>query len=65
MNVNPYQPVIDWLRTPEGERWSENRLHRAFRNEILSGGPGWRPTFLHPDLCGPVCLVGVFNIKEG
>jgi hypothetical protein len=26
MITNPYQNVIDWLRTPEGETWSEARL---------------------------------------
>lgn len=23
---NQYQEVIDWLRSPEGEQWSENRM---------------------------------------
>lgn len=27
--ANPYQDVIDWLRTPEGERWSEERMRVA------------------------------------
>jgi hypothetical protein len=24
--ANPYQSVIDWLHTPAGEKWSENRI---------------------------------------
>lgn len=29
MPANPYQEVIDWLRSPEGEHWSELRLLSA------------------------------------
>lgn len=34
MTVNPYQDVIDWLRSPQGETWSEARLLTA---RVLSG----------------------------
>lgn len=26
---NPYQDVIDWLRSPDGELWSEQRMTLA------------------------------------
>lgn len=29
MTVNPYQDVIDWLHTSEGESWSESRMQTA------------------------------------
>lgn len=59
--MNPYQEIIDWLRSPAGERWSESRLRRA-RRASQSSTPtaytlGWSGT-------GPVALPGVFNIKE-
>jgi hypothetical protein len=34
--TNPYQDVIDWLRTSEGEAWSENRM--ALAKAIYSSG---------------------------
>lgn len=64
--TNPYQDVIDWLRSPEGERWSEERLmkgfHRAYRElGTGNGGPGLMSVVLPP--WGPVSLPGVFTIK--
>ena len=36
MTANPYQEVIDWLKTPEGEQWSENRM--AVAKAMYSSG---------------------------
>ncbi len=32
MTTNPYREVIDWLRSVEGEAWSQDRLATAKRN---------------------------------
>src|ERR1700722_12500213 len=29
MTENPYQDTIDWLESPEGERWSMNRYRKS------------------------------------
>lgn len=66
--MNPYQDVIDWLRSPEGSRWSEMRMKNAivqanvtFRS--LAGG--WhlnRPT--GDTIETPLYLAGVLSVKE-
>ena len=33
---NPYQDVIDWLRSPAGENWSEERMVAARRGARVS-----------------------------
>jgi hypothetical protein len=37
MPANPYQDVIDWLRSPDGEFWSEQRLKTAARSNGTYG----------------------------
>lgn len=59
MTGNPYQGVIDWLRSAEGCRWSEERLARASVNDntlIDYSGATNTPS--------PLWLAGVFSIKE-
>lgn len=62
---NPYQEVIDWLRSPEGSEWSEKRMRdaRTFENragEIVQlhtlNNYGYR--------VGPLFLAGVLSVKE-
>ena len=62
MKDNPYQAVIDWLRSPAGENWSEMRMTRARNNgsmEDLSA------TLNDYGLkTGPLYLGGVLSVKE-
>lgn len=64
--TNPYQHIIDWLHTYEGEAWSEQRITnaahrcnggyiRARRGTCVNYGPSH----------GPIYLGGVFSIKDG
>jgi hypothetical protein len=60
MVTNPYQAVIDWLRSPEGEAWSEGRMRPVgvlgyvIQNSVIRNSAAM----------GPAYLKGVFNIKE-
>lgn len=58
---NPYQGVIDWLRSAEGCRWSEKRLARA-RGEGEGVGV---VTYDYLNSSSPLWLGGMFSIKDG
>jgi hypothetical protein len=52
--VNPYQEVIAWLRSPEGELWSEQRI----------GGQGRTPVdYGHRGVAGDPLMVGMFSFE--
>ena len=57
--TNPYQPVIDWLRSPEGEAWSEQRLAHDYWQPSVSDYQ--RTTY---NVSGPAYLRGIFSVKE-
>lgn len=54
---NPYQPVIDWLESPAGECWSNDRLARAHMAQDGSCLDGFDPG------TGEAFLVGMFSLK--
>lgn len=62
--MNPYQDVIDWLRSPEGEKWSEQRMRTAaFSSPLPMGCFHWNlNTF--GNWQGPVYMGGMFSVKE-
>jgi hypothetical protein len=56
---NPYQEVIDWLRSPEGERWSESRMQVA---RVTSGSA---ISNLNSYGCHEILMwKGIFSIKR-
>lgn len=58
--MNPYQDIIDWLRSPDGERWSENRMSEGRR--ISDAGPvDYARAFAEGET---PALIGVFSVKE-
>lgn len=65
--MNPYQEVIDWLRSDEGSKWSEMRMREArkFAAYSLVGPGGWNLTQITGDCVGtPLYLGGVLSVKE-
>jgi hypothetical protein len=64
--VNPYQDVIDWLRSPEGSGWSERRMQEAAYNAALQ--PGALSWHLNRSdrLIGqyPLYMAGVLSVKD-
>lgn len=66
--MNPYQPVIDWLRSKEGEAWSEARMQRATfyaNSELVGDRGGWHLNHRTGDtIATPLYLGGVLSIKE-
>ena len=57
--VNPYQDVIDWLRSPEGETWSEARIRQA---AVVNGNSGH--TCTRYGTRGDLWMGGMFSVKE-
>lgn len=55
MITNPYQPVIDWLHTPDGEHWSEIRV-------CASEGCSTAVDHFAAGTC-EMYLTGVFSVK--
>ena len=66
MKANPYQDVIDWLRSPEGENWSEQRMRKA-RTLTTRIGPSRELATLtaYGVRGGPLFLGGVLSVKDG
>ena len=67
--MNPYQDVIDWLRSPEGERWSETRMHDAActgaADSFLLAPSGWHLNRRDGSTTdSPLYLGGVLSVKE-
>lgn len=66
--MNPYQEVIDWLRSAEGSRWSENRMKEAAWHAcmLLDDGSGaWSLISRTGDtLFVPLYMGGVLSVKE-
>lgn len=59
---NPYQEVIDWLQSPEGTSWSENRIWQA---KITAGDTAaWVGTTSYGDR-QVMWMGGVMSVKEG
>jgi hypothetical protein len=56
---NPYQEVIDWLRSPAGEKWSENRMADAKAKH--SSGQLTLTSYGDKDL---LCWKGIFSLKR-
>lgn len=54
--MNPYQEVIDWLESPEGTAWSENRIRTARLASNFTGG-----VYYGTDDCPRV--LGIFSLK--
>ena len=59
MISNPYQNVIDWLHTPEGEQWSEDRI--AARRDA-DGGPTLGPNHYGDASC--FLWKGIMSLKS-
>ena len=61
--TNPFQEIIDWLRSPEGEAWSEERM---LLGAALSSGSIEYPNLLnhYGNRTGPVYLSGILSFKE-
>ena len=67
--ANPYQDVIDWLKSPEGEQWSEQRLEKArYIGMLANGQPSFNSTLVTYSARVVAHygfgLAGVFSIKE-
>lgn len=65
--MNKFQDVIDWLRSPEGSRWSETRMREAVVHAQSADpdGEGWHLN--HPTgdtIFSPLYLSGVLSVKE-
>lgn len=56
--MNPYQHIIDWLRTREGELWSHRRNTQAARRNDSSTCVD----MFHRGT-GECYLIGVFSVK--
>lgn len=69
IGVNPYQDVIDWLRSPEGQRWSEDRIERARRmygDGLLFPDDGLSATLVsYGGRNSEIYLGGVLSVKDG
>jgi hypothetical protein len=59
MTGNPYQGIIDWLRSAEGCRWSEKRLARARGKNVGV------VTYDYLNSSSPLWVSGMFSIKDG
>lgn len=57
--TNPYQDIINWLRSPAGEHWSETRIATAATDE---GRPA--PGMTRYANSSEWWLGGVFSVKE-
>lgn len=69
--INPYREIIEWLRSPDGESWSEQRMKEArFKYRInnqnyYDTSPVSYDTLVnYSDQDGPVFLGGVLSVKE-
>ena len=65
--MNPYQDVIDWLRSPEGSSWSEQRMRKAVMKAFDLDGSGsmWNLNRMTGDtMDSPLYLGGVLSVKE-
>lgn len=65
--MNPYQDVIDWLRSPEGSKWSEQRMvHAGYESAALDGSINWRLNTPSGVTLWevPLYLGGVLSVKE-
>lgn len=66
MTENPYQDVINWLRSPEGEKWSEERMRTA-AVALLNLSPAeirfWNLN-RYGNWQGPLFMGGMFSVKE-
>lgn len=65
--MNPYQDVIDWLRSDQGSAWSETRMMQAavYAARHLGGAMAWhlnRSSQLGTTY--PLYLAGVLSVKE-
>ena len=57
--ANPYQDVINWLRSPEGEQWSESRIWAA---RLESGNAGH--TCTRYGMISVMWMGGMFSLKD-
>jgi hypothetical protein len=57
---NPYQDVIDWLRSREGESWSETRIACARR----SNGNYGHTLVQYGAHSGEIWMGGVLSVKD-
>lgn len=65
--VNPYQEVIDWLRSDEGSSWSEHRMQeaRVYADYSLVGPGAWHLNQrTDDDTFSPLYLSGVLSVKD-
>jgi hypothetical protein len=59
----PPAEVIAWLKSPQGEAWSEQRLRKARLTTIVAfGSAGYASLALQGQ--GPVVMRGMFSIKD-
>lgn len=59
--ANPYQEVIDWLRSPAGEKWSENRIAVAKARQCTSASQLTLTSYGDKEL---LCWKGILSVKR-
>ncbi len=64
--INPFHEIIEWLRSEEGEQWSEEQMKTArYRCTLDNGTEIYEATLVNYGWeYGPVYLAGVLSIKE-
>jgi hypothetical protein len=63
--VNPFQDTINWLRSDEGQQWSEDWMQKAKFEYHENGRTFCNPSPVeYSDKEGPLYLSGVLCMKE-
>lgn len=66
--MNEFQDVIDWLRSPEGSRWSEMHMREAVVHAQAvdpCSSEGWNLNLTDGHtIDSPLYLAGVLSVKE-
>jgi hypothetical protein len=63
--VNPFQEIVNWLRSDEGQRWSEARLRKARFKYHIDGTDIYESSPVgYSATGGPLFLRGVLCVKE-
>jgi hypothetical protein len=64
--ANPFQTVIDWLRSDEGQQWSEDRMREARFGYRTDGRNYYEASIVSYSVATTetVYLKGVLSVKE-